>query len=62
MKFRCFLQVMTVDGEAVVACAITTEALEDHFGADSALESNLMAAFDKGRNRILSVCAETVDG
>ncbi|WP_429320654.1 DUF1488 family protein [Paraburkholderia sp. GAS448] len=53
---------MTVDGEAVVACAITTEALEDHFGADSALESNLMAAFDKGRNRILSVCAETVDG
>ena len=29
-----------VDGEAVV-CAITAEALEDHFGADSALEATL---------------------
>lgn len=50
-----------VDGQAVV-CAITAEALEDHFGADSALESDLMAAFDKGRNRILSVCAEALVG
>ncbi|RKF46136.1 DUF1488 domain-containing protein [Paraburkholderia fungorum] len=49
-----------VDGEAVV-CAITAEALEDHFGADSALEATLMAAFDKGRNRICSVCAEALD-
>src|SRR5258708_32087166 len=49
-----------VDGEAV-ECAITVEALEDHFGADSALESTLMAAFRKGRNRIRSVCAEALD-
>jgi hypothetical protein len=48
------------DGEAVV-CAITAEALEDHFGADSALEATLMSAFDKGRHRIRSVCAEALD-
>ena len=41
--------------------AITVEALEDHFGAHSALESALMAAFDNGRNRIRSVCAETIN-
>ncbi|MGF6965043.1 hypothetical protein OKW43_002048 [Paraburkholderia sp. WC7.3g] len=49
-----------VDGEPVV-CAITAEALEDHFGAESALEAALMAAFDKGRQRIRSVCAEALD-
>ncbi|MBC8741525.1 DUF1488 domain-containing protein [Paraburkholderia sp. UCT31] len=49
-----------VDGEPVV-CAITAEALEDHFGAESALEAALMAAFDRGRQRIRSVCAEALD-
>ena len=49
-----------VDGEPVV-CAITAEALEDHFGAESALEAVLLAAFDKGRQRIRSVCAEALD-
>jgi hypothetical protein len=49
-----------VDGEPV-ECAITAEALEDHFGADSALEPALKAAFDNGRNRIRSVCAEALD-
>ncbi|SIT41239.1 conserved hypothetical protein [Paraburkholderia ribeironis] len=49
-----------VDGEEVV-CAITAEALEDHFGAASALEAELMAAFCKGRQRIRSVCAEALD-
>jgi hypothetical protein len=49
-----------VDGEEV-ACTITAEALEDHFGADSPLESSLMAAFEKGRDRIRSVCAEALD-
>jgi hypothetical protein len=48
-----------VDGEPV-ECAITAEALEDHFGAVSALEPALMAAFDNGRNRIRSVCAEAL--
>jgi hypothetical protein len=38
-----------VDGERV-PCAISVEALEDHFGAHSALESALMAAFDNGRS------------
>jgi hypothetical protein len=41
--------------------AITAEALEDRFGAHSALESALMDAFDNGRNRICSVCAEVID-
>jgi Protein of unknown function (DUF1488) len=49
-----------VDGEEVV-CVITAEALEDHFGAGSALEAELMAAFDRGRQRIRSVCAEALD-
>jgi Protein of unknown function (DUF1488) len=49
-----------VDGEAVV-CAITAEALEDHFGAESALESALLGAFEQGRQRIRSVCAEALD-
>jgi Protein of unknown function (DUF1488) len=49
-----------VDGEPV-ECAITAEALEDHFGAHSALESALMAACDNGRNRIRPVCAEAID-
>lgn len=49
-----------VDGEAVV-CSITAEALEDHFGADSALEATLIAAFEHGRGRIRSVCAEALD-
>jgi hypothetical protein len=35
--------------------------VEDHFGAGSPLESELMEAFDKGRNRIRSVCAEALD-
>ncbi|WP_429328274.1 DUF1488 domain-containing protein [Paraburkholderia atlantica] len=49
-----------VDGQPVV-CSITAEALEDHFGAESALEPALMAAFDRGRQRIRSVCAEALD-
>lgn len=52
--------VARVDGETV-ACAISAEALEDHFGADSALESALITAFNRGRNRIRSVCAEALD-
>jgi hypothetical protein len=49
-----------VDGDPVV-CAITAEALEDHFGADSALEDTLIDAFEQGRARIRSVCAEALD-
>jgi hypothetical protein len=50
----------TVDGAPVI-CAITAEALEDHFGAPSALEDALLAAFARGRLRIRSVCAEALD-
>ena len=49
-----------VDGEPVI-CAITAEALEDHFGAESALEDVLLEAFRRGRQRIHSVCAEALD-
>ncbi|MEQ5844403.1 MULTISPECIES: DUF1488 family protein [Paraburkholderia] len=45
-----------------VVCAITAEALEDHFGADSALEAAMLAAFDRGRGRIRAICAEALDG
>ncbi|EGD04321.1 hypothetical protein B1M_12055 [Burkholderia sp. TJI49] len=38
--------------------AITVEALEDHFGARSALEADLRDAFDSGRPRIAQACAE----
>ena len=47
------------DGQPV-ECAITAEALEDHFGADSALEASLLVAFEKGLNRIHSVCAQVL--
>ncbi|WP_409518739.1 DUF1488 domain-containing protein [Paraburkholderia sp. LEh10] len=49
-----------VDGKIVV-CAITAEALEDHFGADSPLEDVLIRAYERGRARIRSVCAEALD-
>jgi hypothetical protein len=49
-----------VDAKSVV-CVITAEALEDHFGADSLLEDTLLKAFQRGRARIRSVCAEALD-
>ena len=48
-----------VDGVSV-SCSITAEALEDHFGADSALEAVLIDAFERGRTRIQSVCAQAL--
>ncbi|KAG8152432.1 DUF1488 domain-containing protein [Burkholderia catarinensis] len=53
----CF--VVDVDG-APQTCAITVEALEDHFGAPSALEADLRAAFERGRARIEAACAEVL--
>jgi hypothetical protein len=49
-----------VDGEPV-NCAISAEALEDHFGAQSPLEDDLLRAFERGQARIRSVCAEALD-
>ncbi|WP_372237085.1 DUF1488 domain-containing protein [Caballeronia sordidicola] len=49
-----------VDSDPVV-CSISAEALEDHFGAASAREEDLMNAYQQGRARIRSVCAEALD-
>ncbi|KVG10925.1 hypothetical protein WJ24_10670 [Burkholderia vietnamiensis] len=49
--------VIDVDGKPQTA-AITAEALEDHFGARSALEADLRDAFERGRARIQAACAE----
>jgi hypothetical protein len=46
-----------VDGEAV-PCAISVEALEDHFGAASEDREGWMRAFDAGRGRIEEVARE----
>ncbi|WP_175687185.1 DUF1488 domain-containing protein [Burkholderia anthina] len=51
--------VVDVDGEPQT-CAITVEALEDHFGARSALEADLRDAFERGRARIEAACAEVL--
>jgi hypothetical protein len=48
-------------GHDVLQCAITVEALEDHFGAESALEASLLEAFERGRPRILEACAEAIE-
>ena len=52
--------VALIDGRPVV-CSISAEALEDHFGAASAREDDLLPAFEQGRARIRSVCAEALD-
>jgi hypothetical protein len=46
-----------VDGESV-PCAISVEALEDHFGAKSEDLVGWMRAFDEGRPRIEAVARE----
>jgi len=51
--------VVDLDGEPVV-CAITAEALEDHFGAGSALEAALRAAFERGKARICAACGDAI--
>ncbi|NLP64793.1 DUF1488 domain-containing protein [Paraburkholderia sacchari] len=44
-----------------LSAAIAAEALEEHFGAHSALESALMVAFENGRNSVRAACAEAID-
>ena len=51
----------TVDGEPLV-CAITAEALEDHFHARSALPQDILPAYHKGLKRIRSVCTRAIEG
>jgi hypothetical protein len=43
--------VALVDAQRVV-CSVSAEALEDHFGARSVLEDELLQAFERGRPRI----------
>lgn len=52
--------VAEVDGEPL-DCAITAEALEDHFGAPSALEGPLREAFERGQSRIHTVCTRAIE-
>ncbi|MEJ2769170.1 DUF1488 domain-containing protein [Mycetohabitans sp. B46] len=44
----------SVDGR-LVQCSVSAEALEDHFGATSVLESELLQAFERGRDCIYRV-------
>lgn len=52
--------VANVDG-VPLSCAITAEALEDYFGAASALEAELLRAFADGRDRIHAVCRRAIE-
>ena len=50
----------TVDGVLLV-CAITAEALEDHFGARSPLPQDMLRAYHEGLKRIRSVCSRAIE-
>jgi len=49
-----------VDG-VELACAVTAEALEDHFGARSALPEDILRAYHEGTERIRSVCTRAIE-
>jgi len=49
-----------VDGERI-QCGITAEALEDHFGALSIREADLVAAFYANRSAIEQTAATLID-
>ncbi len=49
-----------VDGASCV-CSISAEALEDHFGAASPLEQDVLAAFDSGTRRIHAICRRALE-
>lgn len=44
-----------------VLCAISAEALEDHFGADSPLEADVLGAFDHEAQRIHAICRRALE-
>lgn len=52
--------IATVDGVAL-SCAITAEALEDHFGASSTLEAEMLRAYAAGRGRIHRACKRAIE-
>ena len=49
-----------VDG-ARVTCAVSAEALSDHFDADGLFEDAMLASFRAGRNKIFSVCRAALE-
>ena len=51
---------VTVDG-ARVRCAVSAEALLDHFNADGPFESALLSAFAQGQQQIFSVCRTALE-
>lgn len=50
-----------IDGAPVV-CSISVEALQDHFGAASTFEEDVLTAFDSGAKRIHSLCRRALEG
>lgn len=46
---------VVVDGHPV-ACAVSAEALHDHFDAQGPFEETMLNSFRNGRRRIFSVC------
>jgi Protein of unknown function (DUF1488) len=52
--------IAAVDG-ANVLCSISAEALEDHFGATSPLEDDMLSAFDGNVRRIHVICRHTLE-
>jgi hypothetical protein len=53
--------IAAVDGGTVL-CSISAEALEDHFGASSPLEADMLSAFDGNARRIHVICRRTLEG
>lgn len=49
-----------VDGEPVV-CAVSAEALSDHFAAAGPFEDAMLASFASGRQKIYSVCRAALE-
>ncbi|HTJ95651.1 MAG TPA: DUF1488 domain-containing protein [Pararobbsia sp.] len=51
---------VSVDNRDVL-CAISAEALEDHFGAHSSLEADVLGAFDHDSRRIYALCRRALE-
>ena len=45
----------------LVLCSISAEALEDHFGAKSTLEAEVLGAFDAQQQRIHALCRRALE-
>jgi hypothetical protein len=54
------IEFVALAGGERLLCAVSAEALEDHFGAASALESELLRAFEAGKRRIHAHCKDAL--